>query len=46
MGYKLRTQLTQALDHSTLPEEDLRTYLAKLQHDIVEVLGETLEEPC
>lgn len=41
--FKLHTQLTQALDHSTLPEEDLLTYLAKLQHDIVELLGNTLE---
>ncbi|KAF8588523.1 hypothetical protein K439DRAFT_1406319 [Ramaria rubella] len=41
---RLRTQLTQALDHSTLPDEDLLAYVAKFQHDIVELLGETLDE--
>ncbi|KAF8508765.1 muts domain V-domain-containing protein [Gautieria morchelliformis] len=41
---RLRTQLTQALEYSTLPDEDLFAYVSKIQHDIVELLGETLEE--
>ncbi|KAI0044058.1 hypothetical protein FA95DRAFT_1497685 [Auriscalpium vulgare] len=39
---KLRTQLRQALDHSTLPPEDLRKYLARLQKDITKTLHENL----
>jgi len=41
---QLRTQLTQALDHSTLPEKDILKYLTKIQHDVVELLGETLHD--
>jgi len=41
---QLRTQLIQALDHSTLPDEDLLTYVARFQHDIVELLDDTLVE--
>lgn len=42
-GIQLRTQLTQAYEHSTLPDEELRKYLAKLQKDLVSVLGTALE---
>ncbi|OSX68008.1 hypothetical protein POSPLADRAFT_1128862 [Postia placenta MAD-698-R-SB12] len=39
---RLRTQLTQALDHSTLPDEELAAYLARFQKDITQVLHDTL----
>ncbi|KAF8315442.1 hypothetical protein DL93DRAFT_2166804 [Clavulina sp. PMI_390] len=39
----LRTKLTQAYEYSTLPNQDLAKYLAKLQKDVVEVLGSVLE---
>lgn len=39
---QLRTQLTQAYEHSELPERELTEYLARLQKDIVKVLRETL----
>ncbi|KAH7920485.1 hypothetical protein BV22DRAFT_1198859 [Leucogyrophana mollusca] len=39
---KLRTQLTQTLDYSTLPDEELVAYLARFQRDIVKVMRETL----
>ncbi|KAH9891206.1 muts domain V-domain-containing protein [Cubamyces lactineus] len=39
---RLRTQLGQALDHSTLPDEELATYLARFQRDIMAVLEETM----
>ncbi|KAI0935607.1 hypothetical protein AcV5_003986 [Taiwanofungus camphoratus] len=39
---RLRTQLTQALDHSSLPDEELAAYLARFQKDIAKVLHETL----
>ncbi|GJE94158.1 MutS family DNA mismatch repair protein [Phanerochaete sordida] len=39
---RLKTQLTQALDHSTLPDEDLIAYVARFQTDIMRVLQETL----
>ncbi|EMD41395.1 hypothetical protein CERSUDRAFT_41819 [Gelatoporia subvermispora B] len=39
---RLKTQLTQALEHSTLPEEDLVAYLARLQKDVTKTLHETL----
>ena len=35
---QLRTQLGQALGHSTLPEEDLLDYLRRIQRDIAQVL--------
>jgi len=35
---RLRTQLGQALEHSTLPEEDLLDYVRRIQRDIVQVL--------
>lgn len=38
---KLRSQLTQALDHSTLPDEELVAYLARFQKDLVQVFHET-----
>ncbi|KAF8439384.1 muts domain V-domain-containing protein [Boletus edulis BED1] len=38
---KLRSQLTQALDHSTLPEEELVAYLARFQKDLIQVFHET-----
>jgi DNA mismatch repair protein MSH4 len=38
---KLRSQLTQALDYSTLPEEELVAYLARFQKDIIQVFHET-----
>ncbi|EGN92714.1 hypothetical protein SERLA73DRAFT_172695 [Serpula lacrymans var. lacrymans S7.3] len=39
---KLRTQLTQVLDHSALPDGELVAYLARMQRDAVKVLHETL----
>ncbi|KAI9065774.1 hypothetical protein FKP32DRAFT_1665232 [Trametes sanguinea] len=39
---RLRTQLGQALDHSTLPDEELATYLARFQKDIMAVLQDTM----
>ncbi|KAM5542142.1 hypothetical protein V8D89_004015 [Ganoderma adspersum] len=39
---RLKTQLGQALDHSSLPDEELATYLARMQKDIMEVLQETM----
>ncbi|KAH8101458.1 muts domain V-domain-containing protein [Cristinia sonorae] len=39
---RLKTQLTQALDHSALPEEDLRAYIARFQREITKTLHETL----
>ncbi|KAI0735804.1 muts domain V-domain-containing protein [Earliella scabrosa] len=39
---RLRTQLAQALDHSSLPDEELAAYLARFQKDIMAVLQETL----
>ncbi|KAG8975102.1 MutS protein msh4 [Tulasnella sp. 427] len=41
----LKTQLTQALDHSKLPDEALAAYLLTLQKEIVNVLTDTAEEP-
>ncbi|KAI9462694.1 muts domain V-domain-containing protein [Boletus coccyginus] len=38
---KLRSQLTQALDHATLPEEELVAYLARFQKDLIQVFHET-----
>jgi len=35
--WKLRTQLTQALDHSTLPEEELLAYIGRFQTEIAKV---------
>jgi hypothetical protein len=34
---KLRTQLTQALDHSTLPSEELLAYIGRFQTEITKV---------
>ncbi|OSD05707.1 hypothetical protein PYCCODRAFT_1384678 [Trametes coccinea BRFM310] len=39
---RLRTQLGQALDHSTLPDEELAAYLARFQKDIMAVLQDTM----
>ncbi|KAL4244476.1 DNA mismatch repair MutS family protein [Abortiporus biennis] len=39
---RLRTQLTQALDHSTLPDEELAAYVCRFQKDITKTLHETL----
>ncbi|KZT24709.1 hypothetical protein NEOLEDRAFT_1156682 [Neolentinus lepideus HHB14362 ss-1] len=39
---RLRTQLTQALDHSSLPDEELEVYIARFQKDITKVLHETV----
>ncbi|KAI0757543.1 muts domain V-domain-containing protein [Daedaleopsis nitida] len=39
---RLGTQLGQALDHSTLPDEELATYLARFQKDIMAILQETM----
>ncbi|KAG0703501.1 muts domain V-domain-containing protein [Suillus ampliporus] len=39
---KLHSQLNQALDHSALPEEELVTYLARLQRDFMKTLKDTL----
>jgi len=33
---KLRTQLTQAYEHSALPDEDLRTYVGRFKNDIIQ----------
>ncbi|KAH7910010.1 muts domain V-domain-containing protein [Hygrophoropsis aurantiaca] len=39
---KLRTQLTQTFEYSTLPDEELVAYLARFQREIVKVMHETL----
>ncbi|KAG1746861.1 muts domain V-domain-containing protein [Suillus lakei] len=39
---KLHVQLNQALDHSSLPEEELVAYLARLQRDFLKTLKDTL----
>ncbi|CAL1696962.1 unnamed protein product [Somion occarium] len=39
---RLKTQLTQALDHSTLPPEELRNYVARFQKEITTVSHDTL----
>lgn len=39
---QLHTQLNQALDHSSLPEEELVAYLARLQRDFMKTLKDTL----
>lgn len=39
---KLHAQLNQALDHSSLPEEELVAYLARLQRDFMRTLKDTL----
>ncbi|KAG1857115.1 muts domain V-domain-containing protein [Suillus subluteus] len=39
---KLHAQLNQALDHSSLPEEELVAYLARLQRDFMKTLKDTL----
>ncbi|KAJ3551161.1 hypothetical protein NM688_g4876 [Phlebia brevispora] len=38
----LRTQLTQAYEHSALPDDELLTYISKFQTEIMRVLQETL----
>ncbi|KIJ58731.1 hypothetical protein HYDPIDRAFT_178027 [Hydnomerulius pinastri MD-312] len=38
---KLRSQLTQALDYSALPEEELVSYLARFQKDLIKVFHDT-----
>ncbi|KIK81485.1 hypothetical protein PAXRUDRAFT_35858 [Paxillus rubicundulus Ve08.2h10] len=38
---KLRSQLTQALDYSALPEEELVAYLARFQKDLIQIFCET-----
>jgi len=40
----LRTQLTQAYEHSTLRDEELAAYLSKMQKDVVAILGTALDE--
>lgn len=42
LPFQLRTQLTQILEHSQLPEKELLEYLARFQRDITKVLRETL----
>ncbi|KZT68826.1 hypothetical protein DAEQUDRAFT_751159 [Daedalea quercina L-15889] len=39
---RLRAQLTQAFEHSTLPDEELATYLGRLQRDVTQTLKQTL----
>ncbi|KAH9949472.1 muts domain V-domain-containing protein [Amylocystis lapponica] len=39
---RLRTHLTQALEHSSLRDEELAAYLARVQRDITKVLHDTL----
>ncbi|THH14058.1 hypothetical protein EW146_g6239 [Bondarzewia mesenterica] len=39
---RLRTQLTQALNHSALPDEDFGTYIGRFQKEIIKVLDESL----
>ena len=41
---KLRTQLSQAYEHSALPEKDLRNYLATLQREIAQLLRSSLPD--
>lgn len=40
---QLKTQLTQALDHSTLPDDALAAHLLNLQKEIVSLLANTAE---
>ena len=40
--WQLRTQLTQAFEHSNLPDDDFLTYIGRFQKDIAEVLQDTL----
>ncbi|CCM03700.1 uncharacterized protein FIBRA_05846 [Fibroporia radiculosa] len=39
---RLRTQLTQALNHSALPDLELTEFLARIQKEVVHVLHDTL----
>ncbi|KAI0727611.1 muts domain V-domain-containing protein [Fomitopsis betulina] len=39
---RLRTQLTQAFEHSTLPDDELATYLGRMQQDITQIVRQTL----
>ncbi|GBE78596.1 MutS protein homolog 4 [Sparassis crispa] len=39
---RLRTQLAQALDHSSLPDEELAAYLERFQKEITKALHDTL----
>ncbi|KII94447.1 hypothetical protein PLICRDRAFT_428887 [Plicaturopsis crispa FD-325 SS-3] len=39
---RLRTQVTQALEHSLLPDEDLLVYISRFQTDIAQVLRDTM----
>ncbi|KAI0063070.1 hypothetical protein BV25DRAFT_1854649 [Artomyces pyxidatus] len=39
---KLRTQLTQAFEHSTLPDEEFKAYIARLQKGITKTLRENI----
>jgi DNA mismatch repair protein MSH4 len=41
---QLRTQLTQAYEYSALPDHELSLYLARLQKEIVALLGSVLDE--
>ncbi|PAV21710.1 hypothetical protein PNOK_0166700 [Pyrrhoderma noxium] len=41
---RLRTQLSQAYEHSALPEKDLRNYLATLQREIAQLLRSSLPD--
>ncbi|TFY70152.1 hypothetical protein EVG20_g2859 [Dentipellis fragilis] len=40
---KLRTQLTQALEHSALPNEEFVSYISRFQKDTVKMLYESLQ---
>ncbi|TDL22289.1 hypothetical protein BD410DRAFT_748498 [Rickenella mellea] len=39
---RLRTQLTQTLEHSTLPDSELAAYIARIQKDTAQAIRETL----
>ncbi|KAI5118520.1 hypothetical protein M0805_007689 [Coniferiporia weirii] len=41
---RLRVQLTQAFDHSALPDQELLAYLARFQREIAEVLRGSLND--
>lgn len=40
---QLRTRLTQAWEHSALPEEELLDFVARIQREVTETLRDTLE---
>lgn len=44
LALQLRTQLTQAYQHSTLPDQELAEYLLRFQKEIAQVLQATMDD--